>query len=228
LAVKIRLKRMGKRHQPFYRIVVADSRAPRDGRSIETIGHYNPLPNPEELVIREERLFHWLDQGAIPSDTVKSLMRNRGITLKYELISRNADEATINKELSKWEMAREERLKRMAASKEAKAAAKAKAAEVEEEVAEPAVAEPAVEEAAAEAPAEETVAEIAPEAQTEEAVVETEEAVAETAAEEVAEAPAEPEVAAEAPVEAEVEEAAAPEAEAAGEGKDSAEAEEKA
>jgi len=139
LAVKIRMKRMGKKHQPYYRIVVADSRAPRDGRSIETIGHYNPLPKPEEFDIREERLFHWLDQGAIPSDTLKSLMRNRGITLKYELISRNADEATIQKEMSKWEMVQEERAKRLAS---AKAAA---ATPVKEEVEETPLAEPQTE-----------------------------------------------------------------------------------
>jgi len=102
LAVKIRLKRMGKKKQPFYRIVVADSRAPRDGRSIEKIGHYNPIPDPAELVINEERLFHWMDQGAKPSDTVFSLLRGRGLTLKYELVSRNADEATISKEMHKW------------------------------------------------------------------------------------------------------------------------------
>jgi len=120
LAVKIRLKRMGKKKQPFYRIVVADSRSPRDGRSIETLGHYNPLPESEELVIKEDRLFHWLSQGADPSDTVKSLLRNRGLTLKYDLIRRNADEATISKELNKWEMAREDRAKRLAAAKEAK------------------------------------------------------------------------------------------------------------
>jgi small subunit ribosomal protein S16 len=172
---------MGKKHQPFYRIVVADSRAPRDGRSIETIGHYNPLPSQEELVVQEERLFHWLDQGAEPSDTVKSLMRNRGITLKYELISRNADEATIKKELSKWEMARDERAKRFALAREAKAGSKAKAVEVEEVVAAPAPAP------VTEAPAKAEVAE---------PVVETEPAVpVETPVEAVAEESAAPELA---------------------------------
>ena len=112
MAVKIRLKRMGKKKQPFYRIVVADSRAPRDGRSIEKIGHYNPITDPAELVIDEERLFHWMDQGAKPSDTVFSLLRGRGLTLKYELVSRNADEATISKEMHKWELARDNRGKK--------------------------------------------------------------------------------------------------------------------
>ncbi|MBT7579018.1 MAG: 30S ribosomal protein S16 [Candidatus Marinimicrobia bacterium] len=132
MAVKIRLKRMGKKKQPFYRIVVADSRAPRDGRSIEKIGHYNPITDPAELVIDEERLFHWMDQGAKPSDTGFSLLRGRGLTLKYELVSRNADEATISKEMHKWELARDNRGKKVAAAESAKLAA-AEAAKQEEE-----------------------------------------------------------------------------------------------
>lgn len=132
MAVKIRLKRLGKKKQPFYRIVVADSRAPRDGRSIEKIGHYNPIPDPAELVIDEERLFHWMDQGAKPSDTVFSLLRGRGLTLKYELVSRKADEATISKEMHKWELARDNRGQKVAQAESAKLAA-AEAAKQEEE-----------------------------------------------------------------------------------------------
>ncbi|MBC8374456.1 MAG: 30S ribosomal protein S16 [FCB group bacterium] len=133
MAVKIRLKRMGKKKQPFYRIVVADSRAPRDGRSIEKIGHYNPIPDPAELVINEERLFHWMDQGAKPSDTVFSLLRGLGLTLKYELVSRNADEATISKEMHKWELARDDRGKKVAAAESAKLAAAEVAKQAEED-----------------------------------------------------------------------------------------------
>ncbi|NQV41966.1 MAG: 30S ribosomal protein S16 [Candidatus Marinimicrobia bacterium] len=135
MAVKIRLKRMGKKKQPFYRIVVADSRAPRDGRSIEKIGHYNPIPDPADLVIDEERLFHWMDQGAKPSDTVFSLLRGRGLTLKYELVSRNADEATISKEMHKWELARDDRGKKAAAVESAKLAAAEAAKQAEEDAA---------------------------------------------------------------------------------------------
>ncbi len=154
MAVKIRLKRMGKKKQPFYRIVVADSRAPRDGRSIEKIGHYNPITDPAELVIDEERLFHWMDEGAKPSDTVFSLLRGRGLTLKYELLRRNADEATISKEMHKWELARDERGKKQAAQANAEMAA----AEVVEEVEEvPVVEETVVAEEVVEAP----VAEVA-------------------------------------------------------------------
>lgn len=186
MAVKIRLKRLGKKKQPFYRIVVADSRAPRDGRSIEKLGHYNPITDPAELVINEERLFHWLDQGAQPSDTVFSLLRGQGITLKYELKRRNADEATISKEMQKWELARNERSKKKAVSESAKLAEAAKAeaaAETEEE---------AVTEEASAAPAEDVAA--VEESETPVAKTGDEpiaEAAAEIAAEEVSEAPAE-------------------------------------
>mgnify|MGYP002629992350 FL=1 len=185
MAVKIRLKRMGKKKQPFYRIVVADSRAPRDGRSIEKIGHYNPIPDPAELVIDEERLFHWMDQGAKPSDTVFSLLRGRGLTLKYELVSRNADEATISKEMHKWELARDERGKKVAAVESAKLAAAETAKQAEEEAAQKAEeAEEATKKAAEAEEAAEQVEE------TEEAAEVVEE-VAEVAAEEPVEAPAE-------------------------------------
>ncbi|MCF7800592.1 MAG: 30S ribosomal protein S16 [Candidatus Marinimicrobia bacterium] len=124
MAVRIRLMRMGRKKLPLYRIVVADSKAPRDGRYIEIIGRYNPLPEKAEVVVDESRLFKWLDDGANMSDTVKTLMRQRGLTLKYELIKRNADEATVNKELQKWEMARQERDKRSQDAKADKAVAK--------------------------------------------------------------------------------------------------------
>ena len=162
MAVKIRLKRMGKKKQPFYRIVVADSRAPRDGRSIEKIGHYNPIPEQAELVIKEDRLFHWLDEGAKPSDTVFSLLRSRGLTLKYELKKRNADEATISKEMQKWELAHDERGKKKAAAELAKMAEAEAAVKAEEEAAEKAAAEEAAaEKAAAKAAEAEAVTEVA-------------------------------------------------------------------
>ncbi len=126
MAVRIRLMRMGRKKLPYYRIVVADSRAPRDGRFIEVIGRYNPLPQTAEVTIDESRLFNWLDNGASMTDTVKSLMRHHGLTLKYELYSRDADEATVNKELQKWEMARQEREKQAEAQK-AQGAKKTKA-----------------------------------------------------------------------------------------------------
>lgn len=79
MATKIRLKRMGAKKKPFYRIVVADSRAPRDGRFIEEIGYYNPNVNPAEIKVNDERAKHWLSVGAQPSDTVRSLFKKAGV-----------------------------------------------------------------------------------------------------------------------------------------------------
>ncbi|MGX7204059.1 30S ribosomal protein S16 [Enterococcus pingfangensis] len=83
MAVKIRLKRMGSKKRPFYRIVVADSRSPRDGRFIETVGTYNPLKNPAEVVLKEENVLDWLQKGAQPSDTVRNILSKEGIMQKH-------------------------------------------------------------------------------------------------------------------------------------------------
>ena len=74
MSVKIRLKRMGSKKRPFYRIVVADSRSPRDGRFIETVGTYNPLTEPEQVTLKEEAIMNWLSNGAQPSDTVRNIL----------------------------------------------------------------------------------------------------------------------------------------------------------
>ncbi|MBE6559878.1 MAG: 30S ribosomal protein S16 [Ruminococcaceae bacterium] len=78
MAVKIRLKRLGSKKAPFYRIVVADSRYPRNGRFIEEIGYYNPMTNPVELKIDDEKVQTWLKNGAQPTDTVKALIAKNG------------------------------------------------------------------------------------------------------------------------------------------------------
>ena len=83
MAVKIRLKRMGAKKAPFYRVIVADSRSPRDGRFIDTIGTYNPLTTPAEIKLNEESAIKWLNNGAIPTDTVKNLFSKAGIMQKY-------------------------------------------------------------------------------------------------------------------------------------------------
>lgn len=83
MATKIRLKRMGAKKAPFYRVVVADSRSPRDGRFIEEIGFYNPTKQPEEYKIDEEKALKWLSEGAAPSDTVKALFRKAGVLKKF-------------------------------------------------------------------------------------------------------------------------------------------------
>ncbi|WP_338452026.1 30S ribosomal protein S16 [Niallia oryzisoli] len=86
MAVKIRLKRMGAKKSPFYRIVVADSRSPRDGRSIETVGTYNPVTQPAQVNIDEELALKWLQNGAKPSDTVRNLFSQQGIMEKFHNI----------------------------------------------------------------------------------------------------------------------------------------------
>ena len=78
MAVKIRLARHGAKKRPFYRIVVADSESPRDGKYLENVGTYNPLVDPVEVSLKKERIKYWLDQGARPSDTVKSLLKKEG------------------------------------------------------------------------------------------------------------------------------------------------------
>lgn len=79
MAVKIRLKRMGAHKKPFYRVVVADSRSPRDGKFIEEIGYYNPLTNPADIKINGEKAQTWISKGAQPTETVKSLLKKSGI-----------------------------------------------------------------------------------------------------------------------------------------------------
>ena len=83
MAVKMRLKRMGAKKAPCYRVVVADSRSPRDGKFIELIGTYNPLVTPAEIKINEELALDWLNKGAIPTDTVKNILSKAGIMAKY-------------------------------------------------------------------------------------------------------------------------------------------------
>lgn len=80
--VKIRLKRMGAKKAPFYRIVVADSRSPRDGRFIEEIGYYDPLKNPAVISVNEEKALDWLKKGAQLSDTAKALLKKAGVLNK--------------------------------------------------------------------------------------------------------------------------------------------------
>lgn len=79
MAVKIRLKRIGAKKAPYYRVVVADSRSPRDGRFIEEIGYYHPLSNPAEVKIDAEKAQAWLKKGAQPTDTVRALLKKNGI-----------------------------------------------------------------------------------------------------------------------------------------------------
>ena len=83
MAVKLRLKRMGSKKSPFYRIVAADSRSPRDGRIIDTVGTYNPTKNPAEVSVNAEAALKWLNDGAQPSDTVRNILSKEGIMKQF-------------------------------------------------------------------------------------------------------------------------------------------------
>ena len=96
MSVRIRLKRMGAKKRPTYRFVATDSRMPRDGRFIETLGYYYPIEKPATIKLHEDRLTHWLNEGAQPSDTVASLLTQVGFTKKYEMMKRGEDVSGIN------------------------------------------------------------------------------------------------------------------------------------
>ncbi|MFQ5610688.1 MAG: 30S ribosomal protein S16 [Anaerolineae bacterium] len=89
--VKIRLRRVGAKKQPSYRIVVADARSPRDGRFIEIIGHYNPRTEPITVKVKEERALHWLSAGAQPTDAVSGLFRNLGTLDRFARLKQGED-----------------------------------------------------------------------------------------------------------------------------------------
>ena len=84
MAVRIRLARHGRKKRPFYRIVVAHSEAPRDGRFIEILGTYDPLKDPAEVKVDEERVIHWIKEGAELTETVKSLLKRKGVLKRFE------------------------------------------------------------------------------------------------------------------------------------------------
>lgn len=84
MAVRIRLKRMGKKKTPFYRVIVADIKSPRDGKFIENIGTYDPHSDPAQIIIEEEKALYWLSKGATPTDTVRSLLSKVGVMKKFD------------------------------------------------------------------------------------------------------------------------------------------------
>ena len=104
MAVKLRLKRMGSKQKPFYRIVAADSRSPRDGRFIETVGTYDPIKKPAIITIDEEKVMKWLGNGAEPTETVRSIFKKEGIMAKFA-----ASKVKTSKPKAKKEEAKEEK-----------------------------------------------------------------------------------------------------------------------
>jgi len=177
MSLKIRLSRGGAKKRPFYRVVVADSRSPRDGRFIERIGSYNPMlqkDDPNRFAIDEDRAKHWLSVGAQPSDRVARFMSGLGLVEKPSVPEQTKKDKPRAKTLERLK----EQEEKAQAAKEAEAAAAAAEAEAEAPVEEPAAEEAPAEAAAApeEAPAEEAAAEEAPaeEAPVEEAAAEEE------------------------------------------------------
>jgi len=120
LAVKLRLRRMGKKKQPIYKVVAADTRSPRDGKFIEALGLYNPLTDPHTIEIKEDRVLYWLDNGAQPTNTVKSLLRQQGITLKREMGRKGLDAEKVEAEMENWKKLKEASSKKKTVKKKSK------------------------------------------------------------------------------------------------------------
>jgi len=166
MATKIRLQRGGRKSYAFYRIVVADARAPRDGRFTEKIGTYNPNTNPATVDLNFDRALYWLEVGAQPTDTVRNILSREGVLLMKHLkggVKKGAfDEATAQKKFDAWKADKQKGLEKVAAAEaKAKKDAAAKALDAEKKVNE-AIAQKVAEKkaaaaaAAAEAAAEET------------------------------------------------------------------------
>ena len=124
MATKIRLKRIGRRNRPFYRVVVMDSRNRRDGAAIEELGWFNPIEADKSYKLEEDRFLHWLKEGAQPSEAAHGLMKRSGLAHRWHLTQQGLDEKTIEKEMKKWALTREETLKNRAEKVTKKAEAK--------------------------------------------------------------------------------------------------------
>ncbi len=112
MATKLRLQRRGRKHYPFYQIIVADSRAPRDGKYIERIGSYNPNTDPATITLDFDRALYWLQVGAQPSDTVRSILSREGVLMKKHLlggVKKGAfDEAEAERRFAEWKTKKEQ------------------------------------------------------------------------------------------------------------------------
>ena len=102
MAVKLRLRRLGRKGVPYYHVVAADARSPRDGKYIEQLGVYDPTKNPAVVEVDEAKAIQWLKNGAQPTDTVRAILKYSGITLKYALIKQGKDQETIDRIWNKW------------------------------------------------------------------------------------------------------------------------------
>lgn len=109
MAVRLRLRRVGRKKLPIYKVVATDRRSPRDGRYIEVIGQYEPLRPANNVEFNEDRVLYWLQNGAQPTDTVRNLLQGKGLWLKWSLIRKGVDENTITQELEKFKTQRAEK-----------------------------------------------------------------------------------------------------------------------
>jgi small subunit ribosomal protein S16 len=125
--VKLRLRRVGKKKHPIYKIVATDSRAKRDGAYIESVGRYDPNIHPILIEVNEARVINWLRKGAQPTDTVRSLLRRTGLWMRWALVKQGKDEETIQKIMERWRMVQADRPAREADRKTRRAARKKKA-----------------------------------------------------------------------------------------------------
>ncbi|MCS5641093.1 MAG: 30S ribosomal protein S16, partial [Candidatus Marinimicrobia bacterium] len=150
MAVKIRLKRMGRRKRPFYRIVAIDSRTRRDGPEIERLGWFDPLKTDVAIDLKEDRIIHWLEQGAQLSEKVNTIFSSTGLQYKLHLMREGKSEEEIAAALTEWQLGQEEKRARIAEKKLAKKKTKApvaeEVAEGETPVADESVEEPVAEE----------------------------------------------------------------------------------
>jgi small subunit ribosomal protein S16 len=127
LAVRLRLRRIGKKKMPMYHIVAADSRSARNGKFIEVVGRYEPLQDPMVIQAKEPRVFYWLKTGALPTDTVRSLFQRSGLWLRWSLTRKGKDETTIAAEMEKWQMQQGEKRRHDEERKARRLAARRKA-----------------------------------------------------------------------------------------------------
>ena len=117
LAVRLRLRRIGKKKMPMYHIVAADSRAARGGKFLEIVGRYEPRQHPMLIAAKEDRVFYWLKSGALPTDTVRSLLQRNGMWMKWSMNKKGLDETAIAKAMEKWQMGQAEKGQREEARK---------------------------------------------------------------------------------------------------------------
>jgi len=140
VAVRLRLRRIGKKKMPMYHIVAADSRVARTGKFLEVLGRYEPLQNPMHIATKDDRVVFWLKRGALPTDTVRSLFQRTGLWYQWSMMKKGMDAAAIAAEMEKWQMMEAEKRQRDADRKARRVAARKAKKPAEEEAPTPAAA----------------------------------------------------------------------------------------